>query len=358
MGTNRALVPDLLADPFRERSARLLREEAHVLGGSFCFETESPRLLELVRAAFADLPRHVLTLPAPRFHVRLELAAAINAAASRKAANGSTASRRSARGNGSEPAAMTLLSGAGYLCATQPAASFATVSPAQRSALVVVSPEMADSAYHTRYELIEFTAYMLAARAQGLVSLHAACVALDGRALLLMGSAGAGKSTAALHCLLEQFELVSEDSVLVAPDSLRATGLANFLHIRHDGLRLVKDPKVAARLRQSPVIRRRSGVRKLEIDLRSVGYRLADAPPEIVGVVFLSSEVAQPLVKRLRKRALVERLRSTQAYAASCPGWSTFARNIYRLPAFEVRRGAHPLDTVHALRALVSSTRR
>jgi hypothetical protein len=53
--------------------------------------------------------------------------------------------------------------------------------------------------YHARYELIEFAVFTLAARAQGLVPLHAACVGEEGRGLLLMGESGAGKSTASLH---------------------------------------------------------------------------------------------------------------------------------------------------------------
>src|SRR5262245_28217666 len=69
----RVAKPDLLADPFRERSTQLLREDVQVLGGRFRFETASPRLLKLVRAAFAGLPAHRLPGPIPRFRIRLEL---------------------------------------------------------------------------------------------------------------------------------------------------------------------------------------------------------------------------------------------------------------------------------------------
>jgi serine kinase of HPr protein (carbohydrate metabolism regulator) len=98
------------------------------------------------------------------------------------------------------------------------------VAPEARSALVVVSPDMLRFAYHTRYELLEFAVYTLAARVQGLVSLHAACVGLGGRAVLLMGPSGAGKSTVALQCLLQHFQFVSEDSTLVMPEAMRVLG--------------------------------------------------------------------------------------------------------------------------------------
>src|SRR5258708_6306038 len=91
--------------------------------------------------------------------------------------------------------------------------------------------------YHIRYELIEFAVFMLACRAQRLVPMHAACVGLDGRGILLMGPSGSGKSTVALHCLLAGFDFLSEDSVFVASKSMGATGVANFLHVREDSLR-------------------------------------------------------------------------------------------------------------------------
>ncbi len=91
--------------------------------------------------------------------------------------------------------------------------------------------------YHIRYELIEFAVFTLAARVQRLVSLHAACVGTGGKGVLLMGPSGAGKSTVALQCLLNGFDFLSEDSVFVAPRSMKATGIANFLHTRADSLR-------------------------------------------------------------------------------------------------------------------------
>jgi hypothetical protein len=209
--------------------------------------------------------------------------------------------------------------------------------------------------YHTRYELIEFAAYTLASRVQNLVPLHAACVGHRGRGLLLLGPSGSGKSTVALQCLLQGLDFVAEDAVFVEPDSLLTTGIANFMHVRADSLRWVERARDAAVIRNSPVIRRRSGVQKFEVDLRGTQYRLARAPLKLAVVVFLSAQKAVDgaLLHALSKPELLRRLEATQAYAASQPSWAAFRRKVSRLEAFELRRGRHPLDAVTALRQIL-----
>ena len=155
--------------------------------------------------------------------------------------------------------------------------NFVVVSPQELGALVVVSPQMARFHYHTRYELIEFAVFTLAARSLGLVSLHAACVGRAGRGILLMGPSGSGKSTVTLQCLSQGFDFLSEDSVFVAPGTLLATGIANFLHVRSDAATLARADASSRRDSQIagyPPPQRRS---KFEVDLRQGGYRLA--PP-------------------------------------------------------------------------------
>jgi hypothetical protein len=189
---------------------------------------------------------------------------------------------------------------------------------------------------------------------QGLVSLHAACVGRDGRGVLLMGSSGAGKSTVTLQCLLQGLDFLSEDAVFVAPDSLLATGIANFLHIPADSLRWIERDAAAA-IRRSPVIRRRSGVRKFEFDLRRGIFRLAPSPLQISAVIFLSPKAAGtgPLLRPLSNARLLANLSRTQAYAVNQPQWPRFKQQICRLDAFELRRGLHPLEAAEVLRALL-----
>jgi hypothetical protein len=175
--------------------------------------------------------------------------------------------------------------------------------------------------------------------------------------VLLMGASGSGKSTAALHCLLEGFDFVSEDSVFVTPDTLLATGVANFLHVCSDSLSLLARARDRQTIRKSPIIQRRSGVRKFEVDLRRGGYRLAAAPPRLAAVVFLSAQGAgaRPLLTALPKSGLRAKLAALQPYAANQPEWTTFTKNASRLEVFELRRGSHPRETVEALRELLGS---
>jgi hypothetical protein len=328
-------VPDIEADPFGERSVGYGRRELQLMGGRFLFESESPELLRLVDAAYKGLPAHRFSPRPPRFRVRLILAPA--------------AGKR----NGAPP--IRMLNGAGFLGSATDTSTFAVLSTVDRTAVILVSRDMLRSPYHVRYELIEFAVFTLASRAQHLVPLHAACVGLKGRGLLLMGPSGAGKSTVALQCLSEGFDFLAEDSVFVEPRSMRATGTANFLHVRADSLRWLGRSPTRSIISHSPVIRRRSGVKKFEVDLRREEFRLAKAPLKIVGVAFLSAQAAgtDPLLRRLSAADTLQGLKQEQAYGAGLPQWRAFSRNLLRLGGFEVRRGAHPSASVEVLRSML-----
>jgi len=333
-------IPELLADPFGERSVAGIRRDLYVLGARVRFESNSEKLLRLVDAAYAGLPRHRLSRVTPNLRVRLML---------------TSSTRKRAR---TEPTPLQMMSGAGLIGAATESSSFMVVSPEDRAALVAVSPQMLHFPYHTRYELIEFAVFTLATRVQGLVALHAACVGDAGRGILLMGSSGAGKSTVTLQCLLDGLGFLAEDSVFVAPDTLLATGVSNYLHVRADSLRWIAQARSVARIRQSPVIARRSGVRKYEVDLRGSEYPLAERSLKISAVVFLSAQHAtqqRGLLKRLTRAEALRRLAQEQAYAANQPSWRSFTRAAVRLPFFELQRGRHPSEAVAVLRELIES---
>jgi hypothetical protein len=338
---NRKIIPDLYADPFGERTPTLCTQ-LQLLGAQFQFQSNSRQLLRLVESAYGGLPRHRLSGPGPRLTVRLQLMSGDR-------------QRLSSR---LEPPPLNMISGGGFLGGATQGSNFVVLSPREGSALVGISPQMMRFPYHTRYELIEFAAFSLAQRTQGLVSLHAACVGLRGRGILMMGPSGAGKSTLALLCLLQGLDFVSEDAVFVSPYSLLATGVANFLHVRADSLGWLA-PEAAADIRRSPVIRRRSGVKKFELDLRAGKHRLAASAPRLGAVVFLSSRIARrgPLLKPLSTSKLLTNLAKSQAYAANQPEWPIFEKRVRRLDAYELRRGAHPLEAVEALRVLLNKQR-
>lgn len=338
----RAVVSEPAADPFGERRRPAFTAHAQLLGGRFRFECETPALLRIVQAAYAHLPAQRLARRAPRFVVRLVQVRAPRGPAKRY-----------------EPAPVTALAGAGFLSGVVGAGSYVAICPRRRAALIAVSAAMLRFPYHVRYELLEFAVYTLAARAQHLVPLHAACLGQGGTGALIMGPSGSGKSTLSLHALLSGLEFLAEDSVMVQPRGLRATGVANFLHVRPDSLYLLDTTERAAVVAGAATIRRRSGVRKLEVDLRRSRYRLATAPLRLRAVVFLAATPAgaRPLLLPLRKSQLRRRLAAGQRYAVHQPGWRDFVERLAALPAFELRRGTDPHAGVEALGALLRAAR-
>jgi hypothetical protein len=334
-------------DPFGEHVEGVATRRVQLLGARFEFRSASEELLRLVDTAYAGLPRHRLAT-SPRLQLALRLTDGV-------------ASRRP-RG---EPPQVSTQGGAGMFCGMVDAASWAVVCPAIRSGLVTISREQLRFPYHARYELLEFAVFTLASRAQGLAPLHAGCVGSGGRGVLLLGDSGAGKSTLALHCMLQGLDLLAEDAVFIAPRTLAATGVANFLHLRDDALRWIDDESLAAAVRSSPTIRRRSGVAKREVDVRRAPFRLARASLRIAAVVFLSSSRgatrargAAPVPRAIGRRQLLDRLAATQPYAARLPTWRDFAAEIARVPAFELARGSHPRATAAVVREILGGAPR
>jgi len=200
--------------------------------------------------------------------------------------------------------------------------------------------------------LIEFAVFILAARGLGLVPLHAACVGRHGRGLLMLGGSGSGKSTLALHGLLHGLDLLAEDAVFVQPSDLLATGVPNYLHLRSDALDSVDDHAIRGWVAHAPVIRRRSGIRKFEVDLRQGYGRPATRPLALVGAVFVSAQAAEhsdALLIKLGTQEGSRLLEADQPHAPTQPGWRRFKREIMDRGIHQLRRGRHPRDSVDAL---------
>ena len=323
------------SDPFRERTIHPFKRRISVLGQLFCFESNSRRVLKLVDAAYDGLPAHRLGSQSNRIYLRVHL-------------TGSTGPII-----GPFPPDMRMHGARGLLCGAMNSRNYALLNPAARTGLIVVSPELLKYPYEARYELIEFAVFTLACRSQRLIPLHAACIGRKGRGLLLIGASGAGKSTLAMLCASKGMEFLTEDATFVAPDSMLGTGVTNYLHLRKDSLRYVDDRRISARIRGSPIIKRHSGVEKFEVDLRTSGLKLACTALKIVGIVFVTKRAERgPLIISLRSSQTKARMLACQAYGAAQPGWAEFARRLHKLPAYELRRGRHPLEAVEVLRDL------
>jgi hypothetical protein len=326
-------------DPFGEDTAAQLHTRVSVVGGDFDLRSSAPKLLELANGAFGGLPKQRLERLPPRFSVQLVLN-----------------DRKRTWARGAPPPPPVFSSGAGLLSATIDAGNFAVMDPGGLRAMISVSKAILEQPYYPRYELIELACLTLAARVQGLAPLHAACVGANGSGLLLIGGSGTGKSTLCLQALACGMQLLSEDSAFVAPGSLRATGVANYLHLTRDALGFLPAGELRRAIERSPVIERRSGARKLEIDLRRLDAKVPRKPLRLVATVFLSRRAAgrTGTLHAIGRGACVSRLRREQPYAVHrYPGWAAFERRVAELPSYELRRTEHPDTAVRQLRELL-----
>ncbi len=306
-----------------------------VLGGLFRFESNSHELIDLVEAAYGGLPAQTFPGAIAEFRVEMHLLP------------------RRSHSWAIEPPAPQMRQEGKRLRADIDASNYVMIDPARRCARIVASEDMLQHAYHLRCELIEFAVFILAARGMGLVPLHAACVGRHGRGLLILGGSGSGKSTLALHGLLHGLDLLAEDAVFVRPSDLLATGVPNYLHLRSDSLDALENGAIRGWVAHAPVIRRRSGIRKFEVDLRQEHGRPATRPLTLVGAVFVSAQQAGDhagaLLTGLDAHEAGRLLEADQAYAPSQPGWLRFKREITDRGIHRLRRGRHPRDAIDAL---------
>ncbi|WIG54642.1 MAG: hypothetical protein OJF61_000428 [Rhodanobacteraceae bacterium] len=305
-----------------------------VLGGLFRFESNSRDLIDLAEAAYGRLPAQKLPGVSAEFRIELRLLP--------RRANPWTAA----------PPAPRIRQDGNSFRADFDASNHAVIDPERRRARITVSEDMLQHAWHLRCELIEFAVFILATHAIGLVPLHGACVGRNGRGVLLLGFSGSGKSTLALHGLLHGLELLAEDAVFVRPGDLLATGVPNYLHLMGDALDFIADDAIRRWVAHAPVIRRRSGVHKFEIDLRQGFGRPATRALSLAGAVFVSTQPAESpdtLLTPLDAREAGRLLDADQPNASRQPGWQPFKQQILDRGVHQLRRGRHPRDAIDAL---------
>jgi hypothetical protein len=94
------------------------------------------------------------------------------------------------------------------------AATIAVSDPLQRQAVARVTKGLVADRMHFRAEILEAVTLALLSHFDR-HPVHAAAVALDGRAVLLAAPSGTGKSTLAYHCYLDGLDLLGDDHVRV-----------------------------------------------------------------------------------------------------------------------------------------------
>jgi len=147
---------------------------------------------------------------------------------------------------------------------------------------IFVSQEVAMDAAYLRYHFLEPLAYVLIA-ARHAAFVHASCVALDGRAMVLCGPSGTGKTCLAYACARRGWTFVSGDAVAVVDGhrDQRIVGRPFEIRFRHTAANLFPE------LAKFPRVLRPSGKTDIEIDPQAARLSLAvDGEPACL--VFLS----------------------------------------------------------------------
>jgi hypothetical protein len=141
----------------------------------------------------------------------------------------------------------------------------------------------ADSAY-LRYYFLEPLGYVLIA-ARYFAFLHASCIALSNRTVLLCGESGAGKTCLAFACARKGWSFLSGDAAAIvrAAQDLRVIGRPFELRFRHSAASLF--PELAG----LPKIVRPNGKADIEIDPQELGL-VSTVEGQASHVVFLERD--------------------------------------------------------------------
>jgi hypothetical protein len=207
---------------------------------------------------------------------------------------------------------------------------------------------------YLRYQFLEPLAYMLIA-APYLVYTHAACVALDGRGVLLCGDSGAGKTCLAFACARKGWTFLSGDAtgIVRGRDDRRVLGRAFEIRFRETARHLFPE------LERYPRSIRPNGKDDIEIDPRDLGLSCA-LEGRASQIVFLERS-PQPLMAVAEVYSRDEALR--QLELAICLGDESSRREqlktleaLVALPVHRLRY--HDMDSAErVLRSLVMGHR-
>ena len=166
---------------------------------------------------------------------------------------------------------------------------------------------------------------------RGTFAIHAASAALDGRAVLVAGGSGVGKSTIALACALSGWSLLSDDIALVEGDVDRVRGFPDELDLTPDTIALF--PEIAGALRGSSSATGKHSVSPIDlsrIHIADAAHLAALVFPERATVGLPRAVDPDEALERLVPNVVRTDVRSAQAHL------DALARVARRVPAFSV----------------------
>jgi hypothetical protein len=217
-----------------------------------------------------------------------------------------------------------------------------TVEPESGVARGCFPEEFVDDRSAFRLHALYF-ALCAALPAKGFLGVHAACIVIDRRAVLLRGPHQAGKSVLAYAAATRGFRVVAGSTVWIAPDGMAWWGIPRWIYLRSSARALFPDmpagPEVLA-----------GGERKIEVDVAQAAGGVAAGM-----VVLLERNPAAPL--RLEAISKPDALRLWDSGSAGNETSSlNYRARIARLLDGPVYRLNCPYDLDRALDLIAAAT--
>jgi hypothetical protein len=197
-------------------------------------------------------------------------------------------------------------------------------------------------------QMMERATFHLADRSRGGALLHAAGLAWDGKALVLPGSSGAGKSSLALHLACQGARCLSDELLNIPAGTLECAGLARPLYLKSGARGLFPQLASAAAAVELPI---ELPVERLEVEPEAGGGGGMLLAPErlpggaargavaLAGLVFPQYQAgAEFSLRPLSKGETAVRLAGVLINARNLPenGFPELLRIARSAPAYEI----------------------
>jgi hypothetical protein len=234
--------------------------------------------------------------------------------------------------------------------------NFAIVDIAGSFAFACLTKDIARDSAYVRYHFLEPAVYLMIDAAH-LSPVHASCVALNGRAVVLCGDAGAGKTSLAYACARSGWTYLSDDATHIVRDRAdrAVVGRPFRIRFRESARRLFPE------LNRFMPERRPNGKLDIEVDTSALGLSVA-LESQASHVVFLNrqddrSNRAHATVEPFPRSDAPGRLQNLICYGDERvrQEQNRALREFLRLPIVELKY-SDPAGAENALRELVSST--
>ena len=189
--------------------------------------------------------------------------------------------------------------------------------------------------------------------ARNMIPIHASCVVRDGRGVILSGESGVGKSTLAMACIQQGFQLLADDAVFLRrdPAGLRLAGLPCEVRLFANSFALLSS------LPSRGTLRFANNKWKHNIDPGQLfpGSKIDLALPGVVILLDRSADPTKSVVRHLTKPELEEGIEVAWPYHLD---WSEAAQanldELLQLPGYQMSLGQDLTRTVHMLDQLLA----